>query len=323
MAQQDWQAQLSHVTFRCRECKRNWGAAPDLIEPDASEEAAHHPWRYFGDCPHCGAAAQPQVGWERALLKAHQTSTGPRTAEGKAAAAANLDGHPTPEEVRRTRFNAMKHGMNARVATYFPAKPDRYAFCERCEVDRLWCSQQAACSKQTELFMLHHAAFDQRDPRLLSGIHADVSASLMAMLQMCIQEVLGLGVLIKAPKVELDREGNPVTLTFVDADGKRQYIYNYQSNPAFKPLTELVSRLGLSMSDLGLTVKKTEDDEADTLAGRLSLDAGTKETLEAFGARMLEATKGARALIDEAQKRTKADPVLVEFTARGGEGSVA
>lgn len=316
MPHHDWSAQLSQVNFRCGECKRGFSAAPDLI--DAAPERDHHPYRYFGNCPHCGAANQPQASWEAALLKAHQTSTGPRTEEGKAATGANLAGHPTAEETRRTRFNAMKHGMNARVATYFPAKPDRYAFCERCDVDRTWCAEQPACVKQTEIFMLHHAAFEQRDPRVLAGLHADLQASLTAMLQMCIQEVLGLGVLIKAPKVELDREGNPVTLTYVDSDGKRQYIYNYTSNPAFKPLTELVSRLGLSMNDLGMTVKKA-DDEDGPLNGRLQLDADTRETLESFGARMLEATRGAKDLIAQAQQRTKADPVLVEFQARGGE----
>lgn len=46
--------------------------------------------------------------------------------------------------------------------------------------------------------------------------------------------------LIKAPKVELDREGNPVTLTYTAEDGTKKYIYNYTSNPAFKPLTELI-----------------------------------------------------------------------------------
>lgn len=316
MPHHDWSAQLSQVNFRCGACKRSFAAAPDLIE-DAPERD-HHPYRYFAHCPHCEAENQPQASWEVALLKAHQTSTGPRTDEGKAATTANLAGHPTAEETRRTRFNAMKHGMNARVATYFPAKPDGYAFCARCDVGRDWCAAQPACVKQTEIFMLHHAAFEQRDPRVLGGIHADLQASLTAMLQMCIQEVLGLGVLIKAPKVELDREGNPVTLTYVDEGGKRQYIYNYTSNPAFKPLTELVSRLGLSMNDLGMTVKKA-DDEDGMLNGRLNLDADTRETLESFGARMLEATQGAKDLIAQAQQRTKADPVLVEFQARGGE----
>ncbi len=293
----DWTAQISHVNFRCGECRKAFEGAPDLVEDDADQ--VHHPYRYFAHCPHCGARHQPQASWERALLKAHQHSTGPKTPEGVAAVTANLEGHPTPHETLRTRFNAMKHGATARTATYFPAKAGGYAFCARCDVDRDWCSKQPACVKQTEIFMLHHAA-------------------LMATLQMCIQEVLGLGVLIKAPKVELDREGNPVTLTYTAEDGSKRYIYNYTSNPAFKPLTELISRLGLSMNDLGMTVR-ANDDEDEKGMGLLKLDEKDKETLSAFGQRMLQATENARGLIEQAQRATKADPVLVEHQARGGD----
>ncbi len=311
----DWSARLSHVNFRCGACKAQWDGAPDLIE-DAPEQE-HHPHRYFATCPTCGAVNQPQAAWERSLLKAHQAATGPKTAEGKAATARNLEGHPTAEEALRTRFNAMKHGMSARTATYFPARPDKYSFCARCDVDRGYCREQPACVKQTELFMLHHAAFDQRDPKVLSRLHADLQSALTATMQMCIQEILGDGVMIRQPRVELDRNGTPVTLTYLNELGERQYVWNYQSHPAFKPLTELVSRLGLSMSDLGMTVRAAEVEEA--LPGRLAIDADTRETLAAFGERMLAATQGAKELIAQAQAKTKADPVLVEFQARGGD----
>lgn len=311
----DWSARLSHVNFRCGACKAQWDGAPDLIE-DAPEQE-HHPHRYFATCPTCKAENQPQAAWERSLLKAHQAATGPKTAEGKAATARNLEGHPTAEEALRTRFNAMKHGMSARTATYFPARPDKYSFCARCDVDRGYCREQPACVKQTELFMLHHAAFDQRDPKVLSRLHADLQSALTATMQMCIQEILGDGVMIRQPRVELDRNGTPVTLTYLNELGERQYVWNYQSHPAFKPLTELVSRLGLSMSDLGMTVRAAEVEEA--LPGRLAIDADTRETLAAFGERMLAATQGAKELIAQAQAKTKADPVLVEFQARGGD----
>lgn len=310
----DWSAELSHVSFRCGSCRATWSGAPDLVEP--APDLEHHPFAYFANCLKCGAEHQPQASWERALLKAHQHATGPTTPEGKAATAANLEGHPTAEEALRTRFNAMKHGMAARTATYFPAKPGRYTFCERCDVDRVWCGQQAACVKQTEIFMLHHAAFDKRDPRVLAGLHADLQASLTAMLQMAIQEVLGDGITIAQPRVELDREGNPVTLTYLDAQGERQYIMNRQSNPAIKAVTELVSRLGLSMSDLGMTVRAADTDD-DGFKGRLKDDEDTRESLAAFGARMLQATEKAREQIASAQKRKAEDPVLVEFQARG------
>jgi hypothetical protein len=63
--------------------------------------------------------------------------------------------------------------------------------------------------KQTELFMLHHAAMDQRDPKVLGKLHADMMAALTATLQMCLQAVLGDGVVIRTPKVELARDGYP------------------------------------------------------------------------------------------------------------------
>ncbi|MBL8386991.1 MAG: hypothetical protein JNK17_02020 [Hydrogenophaga sp.] len=310
----DWSAELSHVSFRCGSCRATWTGAPDLVEPAPDQE--HHPFAYFAHCVKCGEENQPQASWERALLKAHQHSTGPRTDAGKAATARNLEGHPTAEEALRTRFNAMKHGMAARTATYFPAKPDRYAFCARCEVDRVWCSQQAACVKQTEIFLLHHAAFDKRDPKVLASLHADLQATLTAMLQMAIQEVLGEGITITQPRVELNREGDPVTLTYLDQQGKRQYIMNRQANPAIKAVTELVTRLGLSMSDLGMTVRAADAEEAG-FQGRLKDDEDTRESLAEFGRRMALATEQARDQIAAAQKRKAADPVLVEFQARG------
>jgi hypothetical protein len=311
----DWSGQLREVNFKCGVCRRSFSGVPDLIEDDP--DAPHHPFRYFANCIKCEAEHQPQAGWERGLLKAHQSSTGPVTAAGKAASAANLEGHPTSEETLRTRFNAMKHGMAAQTATYFPAKPDGYAFCGQCDVGRDWCGKQPACVKQTEIFMLHHAAFEQRNPKILTRLHADLHAALMATLQMCLQAVLGEGVLIKQPRVELDREGSPVTLSYIDTAGKKAYIYDYTSNPAFKPISDLVSRLGLSMADLGMSVRHVEADEEKGI-GVLKLDASTKETLEGFGVRMLEASKNAAELIAASQLATRADPVFIEHQARGG-----
>lgn len=312
----DWTGQLKEVNFKCGVCRTSFSAAPDLIEDDPS--APHHPHRYFATCTVCKTHLQPQAGWERGLLKAHQHSTGPVTAAGKAASAANLDGHPTSEETRRTRFNAMKHGMAAQTATYFPAKPDGYAFCGQCDVGRDWCSRQPACVKQTEIFMLHHAAFDQRNPKVLTSLHADLHAALMATLQMCLQTVLGDGVVLKTPRVELSREGVPVALTYVDANGQLCHVYDYASNPAFKPIADLISRLGLSMSDLGMTVRNMEAEEEKGM-GTLKLDEKTKETLDNYGQRMLAATRNAAKLIAQSQEATKADPVFIQHQQRGGD----
>lgn len=313
---QDWKAQLLTVNFRCSECSHAFDGLPDLVED--APEVEYHPYRYFAHCPKCQAQHQPQASWERALMKAHQASTGPKTPEGLAKVGENLAGHPTPEESRRTRFNAMKHGLNARTASYFPAKPDKYAFCKGCDVDRVWCSQQVACVKQTEIFMLHHAAFESRNPKALSSLHADLQAGLTAMLQMLMQHALADGVVIKQPKVELDRSGTAVTLSYLDDAGKRQYVYDFHAHPALKPIADFVSRLGLSMTDLGMTVRAADPEEGEE-RGVLKLDDKTQETLSEFNARMQEAMKGARGMLERAAKATEADPVLVAHEAREGK----
>lgn len=315
MPSKDWSEQLRHVNFRCGDCRRGFSAVPDLVEDDPS--TPWHPHRYYAHCPRCLAQNQPQAAWERALMKAHQESTGPTSAEGKAASAANLAGHPTPEEARLTRFNAMKHGLQARVATFFPARPGKYSFCETCDVDPVWCAQQTACVKQTEFFMLHHAAVEQRDPKKLGKIHADLISALTASLQMCLQQVLADGVVIKTPRVELSREGVPVALTYVDvATGETCHVYDYHSNPVFKPIADLVTRLGLSMSDLGLTVRATEEDDPAGV-GALQLTDASKESLEAFGQRMTASMAAMREKLAAADSRKRQDPVLIEHQANG------
>lgn len=314
MPSKDWSEQLRHVNFQCGNCRRGFSGVPDLVEDDPETE--WHPHRYYANCPRCGAENQPQANWERALMKAHQESTGPVTPQGRAASASNLAGHPTPEEARLTRFNAMKHGLSARVATFFPARPGKYTFCETCDVDPVWCANQPACAKQTELFMLHHAAVEQRDPKHLGRIHADVVAALTAALQMCLQTVLADGVVIKTPKVELSRDGVPVTLSYVDANGEKQFVYDYHSNPAFKPIADLVSRLGLSMTDLGLTYRATEADDPAGV-GALALEQGSKESLEDFGRRMTDSMAAMRERLAAAASRKRQDPVLIEHEAQG------
>jgi hypothetical protein len=66
----DWTKELDRLNFRCQvvTCRKTWAGKPDLVEPD--EEAQHHPFRYFGNCPRCGAENQPQAAWERSLLLA-------------------------------------------------------------------------------------------------------------------------------------------------------------------------------------------------------------------------------------------------------------
>lgn len=315
MGKSDYSSQLDKVTFRCGACRATFSDVPGRVE-DAPERE-WHPWAYFADCPECGAQDQEQEPRERALLKAWTAVRhGPKTPEGIAAVTANLVGHPTPEEARRTRFNALKHGMNAKTATYFPARPDKYAFCKSCDVDRGWCAEQPACSKQTILFMQHHAAFEQRNPKHLSGLYADLQAALFALLQQVLQTIIADGVKIEAPQYFTTKDGELIIAEYYDDTGKKRTIMDIQAHPLFKPLGELLSRNNLSLSDMGMTQKVIEDEDAEM--GRLESQAQSREAIAEFAERQARALESLGALMDRAAARKDGDPVLIEHQRQAG-----
>lgn len=307
-------AQLSEVTFRCQDCRHTFVAAPARIEDAA--ELEHHPYRYVGICPTCGAEAE-QAAYERGLLKAWARATGPRTAEGKAAVTKNLEGHPTPEEAKRTRFNAMKHGLYARAARYFPAKPDGYAFCSSCEVGRAHCAAQPACVKQTEIFMLHHAAFDQKRPEVLGSMYADFQASLMAILQQLLQTVIADGVKISRPCFDFDKEGG-FHLAEYEEDGKMHRIMEISAHPLLKPLSDLLSKNNLSLADMGMTMRSVEEEAR--LPGQLQGDHAPALGEDEYRRRQLAAIEGLTAQMTRAKQRVESDPIYRDvMREQGGE----
>lgn len=251
-------------------------------------------------------------------MKAWENATGPKTAEGKAATAANLEGHPTPDEAKRTRFNAMKHGLNARVATYFPAKPDGYSFCSTCEVNRTWCAAQPACVKKTELFMLHQAAFEQRDPKKLMGVYSELQSAIFAVLQQILQTIIADGVKLSTPEYYTDKEGVLIIATYMDEKTfEQKTIYNIEAHPLFRPLGEMLSRTGLSLADMGMTTKVIEAD--DDMAGALAGSKAEPTALGDYRQRQIAALEGMKEIVERAKGKAEQDPVLLEYNRNSGE----
>lgn len=307
---------LDEVTFRCAVCRNVFSCAPQSVEDAPDRE--HHPWSYFSKCPSCGTKAE-QAHWERSLLKAWVNSTGPKTESGIAATAKNLEGHPTPEEARRTRFNGMKHGLNARTATYFPAKPDGYAFCASCDVNRVWCFDQPACTKQTQLFMRHHAAFESRDPKHLNGIYADLQGAIMAVLQQILQTIIADGVKITCPQWYTDKDtGKVVIAEYINEYGERKILTDIEAHPLFKPLGELLSRNSLSLQDMGMTAKVIEEEQQEM--GRLNVQEGAQQALSDFSKQQAESLSALREMMEKASASRKADPILIEYQQQNGGG---
>ncbi|HLP97475.1 MAG TPA: hypothetical protein VK149_03420 [Sideroxyarcus sp.] len=307
---------LSEITFHCKQltCCRSFKAEPGRVV--GAPEHDHHPFQYFANCPSCGTECE-QVHWERNLLRAYSKSTGPKTEEGRAASAANLEGHPTPEEALRTRFNAMKHGLSARTATYYPAKPDGYAFCLNCDVDRTFCKTQPACSKQTELFMLHHAAFEQRNPKHLMGIYADLQASIFAVVQQIVQTIVADGVKVEQVVWDKDEDGQVRVAEYIDEKGQRHILRtNVEAHPLFRPLGELLSRAGLTLADMGMTQKVIETEEDQM--GRLASETASQEEADAYRKRNMELLSAMAERVQRANKQTESDPILLDYHKEGG-----
>lgn len=307
---------LSEITFYCKQCCQSFKAEPGRVV-DAPEHK-HHPFAYFLACPKCDVECE-QAHWERSLLKAWRNATGPKTEEGKAATAANLEGHPNKEEALRTRFNALKHGLSARTATYFPAKPDGYAFCKGCEVDRVLCKSQPACVKKTEIFLLHHAAFSQRNPVHLQGLYSDLHASLFALLQIMLQTIIADGPKLTTPEWYTDKDGACIIAEYTDAEGNRRIIPNVRDHPLLKPMMEMMSRAGLSLTDIGMTHRVLENEDAEL--GRLNDGSAVREESSDFQRRQVEALEGLAAVMQRAQTNKARDPVLLEHVSQNGGGA--
>ncbi|WP_025916153.1 hypothetical protein [Herminiimonas sp. CN] len=308
----DHRSQLKEVTFRCG---RHGSFKAEPARVDADPEDAVHPWHYFAPCPDCDAECG-QAHWERSLLKAWQKATGPTSDEGKAASSENLIGHPTKEESLRTRFNAMKHGASAKVATYFPAKPGGYALCTTCDVDRYYCSQQPCCVKQTQNFMLHHAAFEQRKPGMLTGMYADMQAAIFSILQQIIMTIIADGVKLTRPEFHFDENGHLSLATYTDDHGEKQTIMEVSAHPLLKSMSELLTKNNMSLADMGMTNKVIEAE--DMLPGQLGSKTMPMLSDDEYKRRQLTALQDLSAKVMRSNQLTASDPILVEFGRENG-----
>lgn len=295
---------LAEVSFACG-CGHRFEAEPSRVEDVPEDE--RHPWEYFAECPECGDEAR-QAGWERGLLRAWANATGPRTAEGLARTAANLEGHPTPEEAKRTRFNAMKTGMRAEVAQFFPAKPGKYPHCEGCEYFDT-CRPGDACQKRTELYMRHLIAFETSDPALLRQDHARLQATVRAIIDDIMLAILKTGVEVRTPEFWFDELGEVHIAEWEDSTG-HHLIEKVNAHPLIKPLKDLIAANNLALGDAGMTEKVREDQ--DMLRGHLDGQGKDRESLLEHQRRQADALEGLRGMIENSRREVEKDPILLE-----------
>lgn len=301
--------ELDEVRFKC-ECSHVFEAAPDHVDECADE---WHPWTYRAACPACGCDAD-QDPRQRRMLKMWANATGPKTPGGKKRSAANLEGHPTPEARQRTRFNALKHGMNAEVATYFPAKPGGYDACDGCPYRRNQCLTEHArggpCLQRTELFFTNHLAFEQKNPELLRERLASLQARIASIIDMMIQDIVRRGVTISSPRWYVDPEHGFQIAEYTDEAGERRLLQEVNAHPLLGLLIDYLKKNGQTLTDAGMTLRQQDDDALleGYIAGR-EIERQDEQELRQRGVRALEVL-GKH--LESAKKRRESDPILAE-----------
>ena len=316
---------LDEITFRCLVCKINWVSTAPRVEE--APERDWHPWRYFAPCPHCQTECE-QIYWERNVLKMLANADDParkgRSPEAKAAAAAGLKAwrESNPEAVARnamkTRFNNIKHGLYAKVALYFPARPGRYAQCTGCPY-REECGSWAhnACLHRTELYLKHRIAFQQGDPSILRDMRADLQSHIQAILDDIILAIIRTGVEVRTPEWYTDSDGGFHLAEYCNSKGEVMLIEKIEAHPLLKVLFEMLSRNNLTLGDMNMTPKAKEQDDA--LQGFLADRETREEDMHQFAARQTTALERLTGLIERSRERTQRDPVLIEHQQEGAD----
>lgn len=303
---------LKTVTFLCSgmDCPTKFEAIPETVEPDESQD--WHPWRYTAHCPQCGQVAE-QAYWEKALLKAWAKSTGPKTAEGLAKAAANLEGHPTAAEAQLTRFNAIKHGLYTTATKYFPARPGKYQACEGCRYLDNGCGEiSKACLQRVEIYMVHQLAYDENNPKLLAQLNMEMQATVRAIVNEILLSIARRGVEWETPEWYYDKDGRFHLAKYTPEDGGQPIqIMKVQEHPLLKTLIDLMKSNGMTLPDDGMTLRSAEQEQQ--MKGFLASRAGDQEQLMDFQQRQTVALEKLSGLIDRSKQRLQGDPVLAEY----------
>ena len=311
-------SQLEEVAFHCRACGHKFKQAPDRIE-DAPHRPGH-PWDYFTHCSVCHSEAN-QAAWQIAMMASYGHHTGPKTVAGKQTSSKNLEGHPTPEAMQRIRFNAITHGLDAKTATYFPARPGSYPHCNSCEYldDRICLDATTkACLKRTELLLQHQIAFETGDPRILTDLRARTQGLVQAIIDDIILAIVSEGVQLKTPAWYHDKEGGFHLAEYEDSEGQMQLIHNINANPLLKTLGDFLSKNSMTLSDLNMTPKQVVEEEH--INGYLEVEKGDRETANLYHQRQTQALEQLGDMIQRSQSRIRQDPILVEHQAEGEDG---
>lgn len=288
------------TTFRCNSCKQNLELPVERVEDLPAEEL--HPFEYFAHCPTCRSEIK-EAPFLKNLYRAWSNITGTKSPEKSAA---NL---PSPNDPRR-KFNALKSGIYAKAAKYFPAKVGRYPECGGCEHSHE-CEAIGICLEVSKLKMMVMHAFDSKDPAALQPLFEEIQGDLFVLIKRLIFRALKDGVILEAPVFGNSQFG-PILLK----DDQGNQVIEFTAHPALKLLTDLIQKNGLSLADLQMT-PKTQADHAAQM-GNLKGQADDRMSAKEFEQKKLEQTQKFFDALTTATARRERDPVFQAHQEEAG-----
>lgn len=303
-------SEREQIHFHCRFCGERFAAVPARIEDEQSRP--WHPFKYFCTCPICETEAG-QASWEVNLVKAHANATGPRTEAGKSVARENI---AKAQASPIARFNAIKHGLFARTATFFPARPGRYPACDGCEyLDNGCGTEHKACLKRAELYMQYEIATETKDVSLLMKLMAGNQAGIQAIISdMILSIAKSGGPELRTPVWYQDKESGRVRfVTYTNAHGEEVMLEEVNAHPLLKHLMDFIAKNSMSLADMGMTIKVQEDEKA--IKGVLESAESDRETVLEFQQRQQEMQRNLLELINRG--RSTPSGVVIDVASDG------
>lgn len=245
------------LAFKCDKCGHQFKA--DEYRRIDKPERDFHPYDYVTHCTSCDNKQVSLEKWQVNLLKAWTNASGPK----------NTD---------LSRFNAITHGLTAKVAQYHPARPGSYGVCENCEWLNNGCGENnnRHCLKRTEIYMRHRLANHEGDITALKDIFADTQAGAQIILENMMLAIMQDGVRLEAPQTFTDKvSGKVKPVDYIDSKGQLKTIVELKAHPLLKPFIEMLSKNNLSLADMMLTQKQQGEDA--TLKGFLEDESENRE----------------------------------------------
>ncbi|MTD32389.1 hypothetical protein [Paludibacterium denitrificans] len=168
--------------------------------------------------------------------------------------------------------------------------------------------------------MVHHAAFEQRNPKHLTPIYSSIQASITAIIQQILQTIIADGVKLEAPALG-GRPRRQCRDRRVQGSGHGADQADHGSEGA--PSTEAAP--GVPIREQHVAVRHGNDTQGDR-AGRAADgppqagDGPPTLSLEEFAQKQNESLAALRELAERANARKQNDPVLIDYQQQNGGG---